>query len=40
MRYKKEILYYEGGETLKQVAQRSGGCPPPWQCSRPGWSGL
>jgi len=27
MRYKKEILYYEGGETREQVAQRSCGCP-------------
>jgi len=27
MRYKEEILYYEGGETLEQVAQRSCGCP-------------
>jgi len=25
MRYKREILYYEGGEALEQVAQRSCG---------------
>jgi len=27
VRYKKEILYYKGGETLAQVAQRSCGFP-------------
>ena len=26
MRYKQEMLYYEGGEVLEQVAQRSCGC--------------
>ena len=26
MRYKEEILYHEGGETLEQVVQRSCGC--------------
>jgi len=26
-RYKKEVLYYEGGEALKQDAQRSCVCP-------------
>ena len=29
MRPKEEILYCEDGETLKQVAQRSCGCPLP-----------
>jgi len=29
MRYKKEILYCEGGEALEQVAQRGGKCPSP-----------
>jgi len=29
LRYKEEILYYEGGETLVQVTQRSCGCPLP-----------
>jgi len=29
MSYKKEILYYESGEGLDQVAQRSCGCPLP-----------
>jgi len=29
MRYKEEILHYESGETLEQVAQRSCGCPVP-----------
>jgi len=29
MRYKKVILYYEGGETLAQVTQRSCVCPLP-----------
>jgi len=28
-RYKEEIFYSEGGETLEQVAQRSGRCPIP-----------
>ena len=27
VRYKEEILYYEGDESLEQVAQRSCGCP-------------
>jgi len=27
--YKKEILYYEGGEVMEQVAQSSCGCPLP-----------
>jgi len=27
--YKNEILWYEGGEALAQVAQRSYGCPLP-----------
>jgi len=26
IRYEKEILYYEGGEALEQVSQRSCGC--------------
>jgi len=29
IRYKKEILYYEGCEALEQVVQRSCGCPLP-----------
>jgi len=29
IRYKEEILYYEGGEALEQVAQRSCVCPLP-----------
>jgi len=29
IRYKKEILHYEGDEALAQVAQRSCGCPLP-----------
>jgi len=29
VRYKKEMLYCEGGEALEQVAQRSCGCPLP-----------
>ncbi|KAK4823245.1 hypothetical protein QYF61_000212 [Mycteria americana] len=28
-RWKEEILHYEGGETLEQVAQRGGRCPIP-----------
>jgi len=43
-RYKKEILYCEGGETLAQVAQRVCGCPLPgsvqdqveWGIEQPG----
>jgi len=26
------MLYYESGEALEQVAQRSYGCPLLWQC--------
>jgi len=33
-----EILYDEGGEALKEIAQSSCGCS--LQCSRPGWMGL
>ena len=29
MRCKEEVLHYEGGEALEQVAQRSYGCPIP-----------
>ena len=29
IRFKKEIGYYEAGEALEQVAQRSCGCPLP-----------
>jgi len=29
MRYKEEIFYDEGNETLEHVAQRGGGCPFP-----------
>jgi len=29
MRYKQEIIYFEGGEALAHVAQRSCGCPLP-----------
>jgi len=29
LRYKQEILHYEGGEALEQVVQRSCGCPLP-----------
>jgi len=29
IRYKEEILYYDGGEALEQVAHRSCGCPLP-----------
>jgi len=31
MRYKEEVLYYEGGEAEKLWT------PPPWKCSKPGW---
>lgn len=27
LRYKEEVLHYEGGEALEQMAQRSSGCP-------------
>jgi len=29
MRYEKELLQYEGGGVLKQVVQRTCGCPIP-----------
>jgi len=39
MRYKEEILYREGGETLAQVDQRSCGCPLPGRVQgQVGWS--
>jgi len=38
MRYKEEILHYEGGEALEQVDQRSCGCPLPGSVhSQAGW---
>ena len=46
-RYKEQILYCEGGETLEQVAQRGCGCPLPgsiqgqagWGFEQPGLVG-
>lgn len=38
LRYKKEILYFEGGKTVEQVAQRGCGCPLPGSIqSQIGW---
>ena len=37
-RYKEEIFYNEGGETLEQVAQRGDSCPIPGNLQRQvGW---
>ena len=38
-RYKEEVFYSEGGETVAQIAQRSWGCPIPRNIQgQVGWS--
>jgi len=40
MRYKEEILYHEGGETLEQVVQGSYECPIPGRVQGQVWWGF
>lgn len=36
----KKILYYVGGETQEQAAQKMCRCPHLWKCSKAVWMGL